>query len=138
MCQHIFVEFYEAGAEPAPNNSMTVEEVLEEALVTLDGVSLTPREAKLVLSFRAYSHAQLIVEGVLRPEDVASDELFALVEIASGDDERSFGEVYRPYHLSSANAPFLAGMPATSLAQEFASGCIWHEIAEWQSSHPNV
>jgi|SRR5665811_407325 len=132
------MSFYSSGSEPSPNEAKTIDEIIEGSLARLDDVTLTPQEAKLLLDFRLHQHAEISGDGDLDPEDIASDEMFALGEIAQGDQERSFGEVYRGYHVSSANAPLVAGMPETNLAQELADGTVWDEVAHWQSTRPSA
>ena len=116
---------------PNPNEYQSVDEIIAAALTTMDAVSLTPQEAQAILNFRLHQRAELLRDGVLEPKD-ASDEVFALGEIANGNQERSFGEVYRKYHVSSAGIPFMAGVDETTLAQELSTGAIWQKLAHFQ------
>jgi hypothetical protein len=118
---------------PSPYESMTIEEVIEGALGQLDSVTLSPQEAQLILAYRLQLVRTVLEDDSIGPDEVVSDELFALGEIAQGKNLQNFGAVYRKYHVSSADEPVMGGLRETALATDLADGAIWGAILAQQS-----
>lgn len=131
MCQ--LLDMFDPFDESAPNpyEAMSVDEIIAVALRRLDAVTLTPEQASEILEFHLMRMEGFIDDGTLEPDEFVSDETFAYAEIAGGEEPRSFGEVYRKYHVSSKGQPLMGGVRETGLASDLEGG-IWSEISLWK------
>ncbi len=120
--------------DTSPNRyeGMSIQEIIDEALGRLDAIVLSPEQAKRILPYRLEMLGKVM--ETLEPDEFVSDEIYALAEIAASTEPRSFGEVFRRYHISSADQLGMGGVHETSLANDYEGagenqGVIWSEIA---------
>lgn len=86
----------------------------------LDQVIISPSQAQDILAY-----IMSLREGLeLEHDEIVSDDVFTLSEIAGMEEPTSFGKIYRKYHVSSAEQPYFGGFREKQLAADLTSGSV--------------